>query len=644
MFSTRALPFALGWALLTACAQEPTPADSGPSGPDAGDDPPASSCARDEDCEDGSFCTIERCRPGDPEADEGGCVVLAGSPCSSDELCNEPLDRCEPAECSGDPDADDDGHDSLACGGDDCDDSDPDRHPSNDEVCDAEGHDEDCVEDTVGARDEDGDGFVDDACCNGAVCGLDCDDATSSVSPTAAEQCNGVDDDCDEDVDESSDPPLCPGGVCTAGRCRFEGWDRTFGGSGPDFGTAATTDRYGNIYVVGVFSGAVRFGSTMETSNGGADAFVISFAPDGAYRWHRVFGGSADDQATSVAVGPDAVVYVAGYVDGPADLGSGSVPGTGLRGYLLALDGDGAYRWSVIAASSFRGVAVSSAGPLVAGTLTASEDLGGGPRDVTASTAGVVVQYGWDGGYVWDTVVDGESATHIDLEDVTADSDSIVFAGTFRLGGLSWEGTLHTNAGGADFFVISLEASSGTPSWSKIYRASGEVQLHGLTSGLHGEVYVGGAYGGEFDLGSGRSRTAPGTRAEGFVLALDDAGAHDWHQFLYGSADVFLLSVATGLDGSVYALGGFAGGSVDFGGGLRSATASKAFIVRYGADGLYRRDTTIDVGTSVNIRSMTVGPGDSTAYVGGFQAAVDLGSGERVSNGSFDAFVVRLGT
>lgn len=63
-------------------------------------------------------------------------------------------------------DADRDGHDAIEFGGDDCDDQDANRFPGNVEVCDAEGHDEDCDFGTGGLRDLDNDGHVDNQCFN----------------------------------------------------------------------------------------------------------------------------------------------------------------------------------------------------------------------------------------------------------------------------------------------------------------------------------------------------------------------------------------------------------------------------------------------------------------------------------------------
>ena len=99
---------------------------------------------------------------------------------------------------------------------DDCDDADIDRFPGNVEVCND--LDDDCdhevdegASDFVSSyADEDDDGHG-DAAAPMTACGVpegytldanDCDDTNPNVHPDALEMCNGVDDDCDGEIDE----------------------------------------------------------------------------------------------------------------------------------------------------------------------------------------------------------------------------------------------------------------------------------------------------------------------------------------------------------------------------------------------------------------------------------------------------------
>ncbi|MBM4398252.1 MAG: thrombospondin type 3 repeat-containing protein, partial [Deltaproteobacteria bacterium] len=148
------------------------------------------------------------------------------------ESCNGVDDDCDGATDEGVKttfhlDADGDGFGSAtvttqACsqpagyvaGGTDCNDGNPNVRPGGTEQCNL--LDDDCdgeVDEGVKSafhRDQDGDGFGDPAASVQACAApagyvansVDCDDSRTSVHPGAAEQCNGLDDNCDGGVDE----------------------------------------------------------------------------------------------------------------------------------------------------------------------------------------------------------------------------------------------------------------------------------------------------------------------------------------------------------------------------------------------------------------------------------------------------------
>ncbi len=163
----------------------------------------------DGDGYESPLCGVgDDCSDTDPDAYPG-----------AEEVCGDGVDQ----DCDGediDDDGDGDGHLTELCGGDDCDDADPGAHPGAEEIC-SDGEDQDCDGLDEG-EDDDADGFADSACggedCDdddpdvrpdidvdgdGAHMCADCDDENAARLPGSEELCDGLDNDCDESVDEN---------------------------------------------------------------------------------------------------------------------------------------------------------------------------------------------------------------------------------------------------------------------------------------------------------------------------------------------------------------------------------------------------------------------------------------------------------
>lgn len=183
-------------------------------------------CASGLNCDPVDGVCKSQCPDGDGDSFVDCSCAPVGAPCDCDdgnaavnpdaaEICNGIDDDCDPlTTIAGDVDSDNDGY--PVCNG-DCDDANASVHPGASEVCndiddDCNGQVDDGLTFADYCPDADGDGFGDSSdvlsSCLGtppvgriADCG-DCDDSSILRKPGLGELCDGIDNDCNNIVDD----------------------------------------------------------------------------------------------------------------------------------------------------------------------------------------------------------------------------------------------------------------------------------------------------------------------------------------------------------------------------------------------------------------------------------------------------------
>ena len=179
----------------------------------------------------GASLTLDPLELDATDNDDGGAWCGATTPIFEWGDFGTPGASNDSCDCwANDLDEDGFGGDSVACTPDyvDCDDGDDTVFPGAYDICwdgvdqDCDGADREC---TCAESDFDGDGYGTAQDC----AQIDCDDGNQDVNPGASELCNGIDDDCDVDVDEGYDVDG-DGWTTCAGDCN-DGNDDAFPGN-----------------------------------------------------------------------------------------------------------------------------------------------------------------------------------------------------------------------------------------------------------------------------------------------------------------------------------------------------------------------------------------------------------------------------
>lgn len=359
-------------------------------------------------------------------------------------------------------------------------------------------------------------------------------------------------------------------------------WSDRFGDAAQQELIYITTDASGNVIITGSFNGSVDFGGGALTSGGQTDIFVAKFGSDGAHLWSKRFGGTSPQSGYGVAVDASGNVIIVGRFYGAVDFGGGALASGGSDDIFVAkFDPDGNHMWSDnfgdASAQYATGVTVDGSGKVtIAGYLDGSADFGGGTLTSAGSVDIFMAQFNSDGAHLWSKRF-GDSEFQYVININSDVSGNVILAGYFE-GSVDFGGGSLASAGNNDAFVAKFNPG-GTHLWSKQFGDGSEQAATSIAADGAGNIILAGDFTGSLNCGGDNLTSAGGTDV--FVARFSSAGAHLWSAS-FGDAEEQGVSGCAALTGGAAVITGNFSGAVDFGGGtLTSAGSSDIFVARF---------------------------------------------------------------
>lgn len=201
----------------------------------------------------------------------------------------------------------------------------------------------------------------------------------------------------------------------------------------------------------------------------------------------------------------------------------------------------------------------------------------------------------------------------------------------FGIGALSDVGT---NTG----FIVKFDPT-GAPLWN---HAIGVADPLDVAVDSMDYIVVTGSVDGTFSIAGGPSLASSGRDI--FVARLNPSGTHVWSSLFGDGATQSAFTVATGPSDTI-TIGGFAEGTIDFGGGALTALGKRdGVVVRLGSSGQHLwsqrfggQDSVFD---RLVVRQLAVNAQGEVALTGEFSGTISFGGTPHVANGTSDDIVV----
>ncbi|HUM47101.1 MAG TPA: hypothetical protein PLD84_09240, partial [Chitinophagales bacterium] len=436
-------------------------------------------------------------------------------------------------------------------------------------------------------------------------------------------------------------------------------WAASTSSNSSFFPKEITVDASGNSYVCGYFSNTLTIGSTVLTSNGGNDLYYAKYDAAGNAVWAKNAGSANNDQATAIVSDRAGDLYMCGIFSGTITLGSTSLTAFGLTSqpFISKLDENGNFIWAISGNGNFSGTArtltVDASGNIyvvgdyaaasftIAGFTLTNNDPGPGDENL------FFVKLDPNGTGIYAKEAGGPKREYGNAIAVN-NSGEVFITGQFFSKTLNFgNGVKLTNSlyGFSDFYLAKFDAA-GNILWAK--SSGGDLNEEGLylAADASGNCYVEGRFNSATSTLSPVTLTNNGSTnfLDIFFAKYNAAGNLLWAQNIGGTGDEQPSGIAVSPTGGICFSGSYTSASLTLGTNtLTNNGSADVFAGGLDVNGTVRWATNIGGTQTDNITGFEVDENENIYLNGSYNSpSVSFGSITLTSGGTNNEFVAKL--